>query len=209
MTSGHQPGGSRRWPHRSLHVLVQGAAISAVAIVTASCTSASTATTATSTATASKKAHLQHRREVAGIVRAVSANDLTLRIKSSSRALVLSSKTRYRQDGHSTGEHALVDGEHVRVRLANGVTAPTAASVVILPPSFTGTVHALAPGGFTLTGRNGALLTFSTASSTRYRSGKQATSASALHPGERVRVIGNQLSNGTTRVVTVIIVKSG
>ena len=134
-----------------------------------------------------------------GVAISVSPTALTIRTTSATSTIGLASTTKYRENGTSVTASDLVVGDHVKIRLAKKSATPTAAIVVIVPPSVTGTVGALDATGFTLTTTSGKTDTVTTSSSTVYRSGKQSVSASSLHDGDRVRVSG-QLSTATSSI---------
>ncbi len=188
-----QPRGSRAGRRlASLGVLLS------VAVGAAACSSASASSTpaASSSSAAPVKTHRHHAGGPSGVVVSVSSTTLTVHTKSATSTIGLASTTKYREGGTSVTVSDLVAGDHVKIRLAKKSATPTAAVVVIVPPSVTGTVGALDASGFTLSTTSGKTDTVTTSSSTAYRSGKQPASASSLHDGDRVRVSG-QLSATT------------
>lgn len=198
--------GSRR-THRlaSLGVLL-AVAVGAAACSSGSSSAASSSSSAASSPTVKAKSHSAHGTGPSGVVISVNPTTLTLHTKSATDTVGLSSTTKYKEGGTDVTLSDLVVGDHVKIRLAKKAATPTAATVLIVPPSVTGTVGALSAAGFTLSTPAGKTDTVTTSAATVYRSGKQATSASSLHDGDRVRVSG-QLStaSGSITAATVTI----
>lgn len=161
---------------------------------------------ASSSSTAKTKSHSVHSTGPAGVVISVSPTTLTLHTKSATSTVGLASTTKYKENGADVPISDLVTGDHVKIHLAKTSATPTAALVVIAPPSITGTVSSLDTAGFTLSETGGKTEAVTTSATTVYRTGKQTTSASSLHDGDRVRVSG-QLSpaSGSIKGATVTI----
>lgn len=179
-------------------------ALVVVAVVAAACSSGTSSPSSSASATKATKG-ARHHAGVVGVVSSVSPTSVTVKVKGTSSTVTLDATTRYREGGKTVAESALTSGDHVRVRLVEGASTPTAAAVAILPPSVTGTVGSLGATGFTLTGRNGTAHTVTTTSSTTYRSGKQTVATSSLHSGDRARVAGQVGPSGAISASTVTI----
>lgn len=185
-------------------------ALVAVAVVAAACSSGASSTSSSASATKTAT-HAHHHAGISGLVSAVSPGSMTLDVKGVSSTFALGSTTKFREAGSTVTASALVAGDHVRVRLATGASAPTAAVVVIAPPSVTGTVGSLGTSGFTLTTHGGTARSVTTTSTTVYHSGKQTVSVSSLHSGDRARVAGQTGPSGaiTATTVTILPAKKG
>lgn len=183
-------------------------ALVAVAVVAAACGSG---TSSASSSASAVKTTTHHGSTVTGVASAVSRTAVTVRSKRASSTVALSSTTTYREAGKAVTEPALVTGDHVRIRLVKGAATPTAAAVVIGPPSVTGVVGAVSAAGFTLTSQGGTARTVVTTPTTTYRSGKQTVSAASLHDGARARVTGQAGSSGAISAtrVTILQAKAG
>ncbi len=192
----------RRSSKRLRSLSVRAAALGGIALLAAACSSGTTTAPAPS---AHSKSHKQHGRAATGVVSALSPGSLTLETKGAGVSIVLGTATKYREAGHSVTESALATGEHVHVRLEAHASTPTARVVLILPPTFSGTVSGLGSGGFTLSGAGGATRSVTTTSATKYRSGKTVLAASALHDGEHVRVTGQVVAGGGLQAATIAI----
>ncbi len=195
-------------PGRRRHRLASLGVLTAVAVGAAACSSAASAaaSSASSSAPASKtKTHAHHVAGPAGLVSAISPTSLAIRTKSSTSTVGLGAATRYKEGATVVPESDVVVGDHVKVRLVKSAATPTAASVLILPPSVSGTVGGISATGFTLHASNGTTHTVTTSSATTYRSGKAAASASSIHDGDRVRVTGQTSAAGSISAVTVTV----
>jgi len=201
-----QPEGLRRTHRLASLGMLLAVAVGATACSSGSSPTASSVSAASSSPTAKAKSHGARPSGASGVVTAVSSNTLTIHTKSATSTVGLASTTKYKEGGTDVTVSDLVVGDHVKIRLAKKSATPTAAIVIIVPPSVTGTVGALSAAGFTLSAAGGKTDTVTTSSSTVYRSGKQITSASSLHNGVRVRISG-QLSpaNGSISAATITI----
>lgn len=187
--------------------LVKLAVLSGVVLVAAACSSGTKTSSppVPARATQAPGARSRARDAYTGVVSGVTPTAMTIRTKTSSTTVALASATKYREGGNSVTESALSAGEHVRVRLAKHAKTPTAAVVVILPPSVTGVVSGLGSGGFTLTSANGTVHAVTTSSSTTYRSAGRARMVAGVTDGEHVRVSGQILPNGTVSASSVVV----
>ncbi len=206
MTSTISTSAGRRRPTRGRSIAIRAAALAGIALVAAACSSGTSASPAPSAnAGAHAKGHTHRGHSTTGVISALSPSSLTIQTRGATASIVLGAATKYKEEGHSVTESALATGEHVKVRLASHVTPPTAASVLVLPPSFSGTVTGLSSGGFTLSGSGGTSHIVTTTSATQYRSGKNILPPSALHDGEHVRVAGPSVAGGVIQATTVAI----
>ncbi|MHB1502679.1 MAG: DUF5666 domain-containing protein [Acidimicrobiales bacterium] len=192
--------------------LLRMGALAGVVLVAAACSSgSSTAVTTAPAAPAKSDSHAGHAHGVAGVVSSLGSAEMTIHTKGSSLSVVLTSATKYREAGRSVSESALSRGEHVRVGLVKSSSTPTAARILILPPSVSGSIATLSTTGFTLSAKSGTSYSVVISPSTVYRSGKQPASVSSLRVGEHVRVTGTSPSSGSVdaTAVTIIPTKGG
>lgn len=162
------------------------------------CAPSATATAATSPA-----------RTVHGVVLGVHGTALELRVTarhahSSTMTVLLTTRTRYRLDGHRAQRPALHDGERLLVRLQTVSTGTTAVAVRILTPQWTGTLRALRHGGFLISTRQRTVRHVVLTHATRVRTAGRVTTTTALRDGERVRVTG-ALAHGVMTARTVVV----
>lgn len=192
----------RRWS-----TLVPVSALVGLSVIAAACSSAApTSAAPTVSPAAGAKAHAHHAGGRTGVVTGVTPTQLTITTKGSTSTYLITSSTTFQEAGAPVAASAVAPGDHVRIRLVKSAapaTAATAATVVVLPPTVSGTVGTLSPSGFTVASRGGVTHSVVTSSATVFHSGKQTVSASVLHDGEHVRVTGSTLANGSTAATTV------
>lgn len=87
-----------------------------------------------------------------------------------------------------------------------GTGSVDATRVSVVLPTFAGRVSAVGSGGYTLVGRDGALLHVSTSASTKYYDGTSSASSSAVTVGTRIVAEGTRTSvtQLNADVVTVV-----
>ena len=204
-----QSGTSKR--RRRLTLL---AVLGATALATTACSSAKSSsppsqTTPSSVSTTTRNAH--GTLAPTGVVTSVSPTALSIHAGSKTSTVAISSATKYKENSANVTLSAVKKGERVRIRLETTSATPTAATVLILAPSVTGTITAVDPTGFNLSTPKGTTETVTTSTTTTYRSGSHVASASSLHDGDRVRVTGQAVTPSasiTALTVTILTPKA-
>lgn len=201
-----------RWLWRSLGVRV--VVLGSLGILAAACSSTSAAAGGASGATSvpahGGHAHGHHRAAI-GVIAALPASELDLRVHGKTEMIRLVATTTYHHGKATMSPAALKAGDRVRVVLATGVATPTAAKVELLPATTTyaGTVGALTGPSFVITSKAGRTHQVTTTGATAYRSGNKSTTAKALSNGETVRVVGEPGNAGSLVASKVIIKPTG
>lgn len=200
----------RAWRRRGARAAVLGS----LGLLAAACSSTGSSTGAASSAT-SVPAHGhhagRHHRAIVGVVTALPASAVDLRVHGKAESVRLVPATTYRQGKATISSGALKPGERVRVLLASGAATPTAARVVLLPATTTyaGTVGALTGTSFVITSKAGKTHDVTTTGATSYRRGTTTTTVKALSDGDAVRVVGEPGPGGSLTASKVTIKKAG
>ncbi|MHB1447112.1 MAG: DUF5666 domain-containing protein [Acidimicrobiales bacterium] len=205
MTPQLPPSPRPQW--RARRLLARGGVMALVALGAAACSSGSTVSTKPVSATGH---HAAATSRVSGAVIAVTPTEVTLRVKKGTReAIALTAATIYRRGNASASLSDVAVGERARVGLEAGAPRPTAKTVTILSTPLVGTVTAVDSSGFSLRSAHGTLHSVTTSPATTYRQAKATVAASALHVGERVRVLGSSGPGGSMTAKTVDILAAG
>lgn len=200
----------RAWRRRGARAAVLGS----LGLLAAACSSTGSPTGEASSATSvPPHGHHdgRHHRGIVGVITALPASAVDLRVHGKTESVRLMPATTYRQGKATISSGALKPGERVRVLLASGAATPTAARVVLLPATTTyaGTVGALTGTSFVITSKAGRTHQVTTTGATAYRSGNKSTTAKALSDGETVRVVGEPGNAGSLVASKVTIKPTG
>lgn len=154
-----------------------------------------------------------------GTITQISGDTLTLRTQAGSETVTTSSTTQYLRARRSITLADLKVGDVVRVVAAPGTARPAtpgtgtvaAQRIVVVEPVLAGRVQSIDGDTVTLTGRDGELLTVTLTDATRYFTGRQTATRSALTVGSRIMAAGSQdsLTHLTADMVSILPVRPG
>ena len=135
-----------------------------------------------------------------GTITAINGTTLTLRTEQGTETVKTTAKTTYTKERVATTFAQLHVGDVVHVRAPRPTSATampgtgtvTATDVDVALPELGGRVTKIDAGTYTLSGRDGQILTVSTTGSTRYYDGSTKTTAASVKVGSYVRAEGAQ-----------------